>query len=85
MSRPERFVKRHRPVSYTHLDVYKRQENDRLLVPVRAIFESLGAEVSWDEAEEQVTATKDSTTVQLPVSYTHLDVYKRQSMAVCRS
>lgn len=50
------------------LDQEPVEENDRLLVPVRAIFESLGAEVSWDEAEEQVTATKDSTTVQLQIN-----------------
>lgn len=50
------------------LDQEPVEENGRLLVPVRAIFESLGAEVSWDEAEEQVTATKDSTTVQLQVN-----------------
>ncbi len=50
------------------LDQEPVEENDRLLVPVRAIFESLGAEVSWDEAEEQVTATKESTTVQLQIN-----------------
>lgn len=34
-------------------------ENDRLLVPVRAIFEELGAEVEWD-AEDEIITAKDS-------------------------
>ena len=62
------------PVSYTHLDVYKRQ------APGRA----LEIEVALEELEEQ------RREVELPgllgiledllkaVSYTHLDVYKRQ-------
>jgi len=31
--------------------------NDRVMVPVRAIFEALGAEVAWDSGTETVTAT----------------------------
>ena len=34
------------------------EENGRLLVPVRTIFENLGAEVSWDEENQIVTAVK---------------------------
>ena len=53
-----------RPVSYTHLDVYKRQPLRRIieceaLVFCMSVCESLGV-------------------ILLPVSYTHLDVYKRQ-------
>ncbi len=40
-------------------------ENDRVLVPVRAIFEALGARVTWQEQNRQVTAAKDADTVIL--------------------
>lgn len=50
-----------------YLDQLPVEENGRLLVPVRAIFESLGAEVNWDEEANQVTAVKDGTTVQLEI------------------
>ena len=51
------------PVSYTHLDVYKRQ--------VKAILCNLQSVslVGLDLADGAAAA---------PVSYTHLDVYKRQ-------
>ena len=31
----------------------------RVLVPVRGVFEQLGAAVTWDEEKKVVTATKD--------------------------
>jgi len=40
-------------------------ENDRILVPVRAIFEALEAHVDWDEATQTVTATKPGTEIKL--------------------
>ena len=54
------------PVSYTHLDVYKRQTPGRVMDHIRRETLKL-SNVQWlviDEAD--------------PVSYTHLDVYKRQ-------
>ena len=54
------------PVSYTHLDVYKRQEGILLLADPR-IRDLLDIKV-------YVEADADA------VSYTHLDVYKRQSV-----
>jgi N-acetylmuramoyl-L-alanine amidase len=42
-------------------------ESGRTLVPLRAIFEAMGATVNWDAAAITVTATKGSTTVILPV------------------
>ena len=56
-------------VSYTHLDVYKRQDIDHVL--------RLGG--NTDRQRERVVAAfeKQKTTAET-VSYTHLDVYKRQ-------
>ncbi|MBE7041985.1 MAG: hypothetical protein E7399_00620, partial [Ruminococcaceae bacterium] len=38
-------------------------ENDRTLVPLRAIFEALGAEVLWDGETSTVTATRGDITI----------------------
>ncbi|MDD3364447.1 MAG: N-acetylmuramoyl-L-alanine amidase [Syntrophomonas sp.] len=45
-------------------------ENGRTLVPLRAIFEAMGATVTWNETTNTVTATKGSTTVILPIAST---------------
>ncbi len=42
-------------------------ENSSTLVPMRAVFESLGAEVSWDAKNQAVTGTKDGTRVSLKI------------------
>jgi len=39
----------------------------RTLVPLRGIFEALGAEVQWDGATRTVTAVRDGTTVVLTI------------------
>ena len=41
--------------------------NDRTMVPLRAIFEALGASVDWDQETRTVTSAKDGTTVRLTV------------------
>ncbi len=41
--------------------------NDRVLVPVRAVFEALGATVEWDENTQTVTSTKGSTTITMRI------------------
>ena len=43
-------------------------KNDRVLVPMRAIFEKLGSEVTWDETTETVTAVKDGRTLSLQIN-----------------
>ena len=53
------------PVSYTHLDVYKRQ-NHTLMNEV------------CQESIIHLLHIAHKTIIHLPVSYTHLDVYKRQ-------
>ncbi|ARU61825.1 hypothetical protein CBW65_12880 [Tumebacillus avium] len=40
-------------------------KNDRTLVPLRAIFEALGAEILWDEKTQTVTATREDTVIKL--------------------
>ena len=44
--------------------------NSRTMVPLRAIFEAMGAKVEWDGATQTVTATKDSTVVILKIGST---------------
>ena len=76
-------------VSYTHLDVYKRQAFCRLDHPehhlthrpaflgmanVPQILGLVGTPFGTDRRQ----VVEDDR--QLPVSYTHLDVYKRQNM-----
>ena len=41
--------------------------NSRTMVPMRKIFEVLGADVSWDEDEKKVTAVRDGVTVELTI------------------
>lgn len=43
-------------------------ENGRTLVPVRTIFEAMGAEVGWNAASRTVTASKGAITVSMPIS-----------------
>jgi hypothetical protein len=46
-------------------DVAPVNENGRVMVPMRAIFEALGAEIQWNGATNTVTATKDATAILL--------------------
>ncbi len=48
-------------------DVQPTTINDRTMVPVRAIFESLGATVDWDENTKTVTAKREDKTVKLTI------------------
>lgn len=41
--------------------------HDRTLVPLRAIFEALGANVNWYDATKTVTATKGTTKISLTI------------------
>lgn len=45
-------------------------ENGRTLVPLRAIFEKIGATVGWDNDTQTVTATKGDTTITLTLNST---------------
>lgn len=49
------------------LDAYPVIKNDRTLVPMRAIFEKLGATILWDDATKTVTAKKDGMEIKLTI------------------
>lgn len=63
---------------YMYTDVAPVTQNDRTLVPMRAIFENLGAEIAWDDATETVTGTKDDLTVTLKIGDTTAYVNGRE-------
>ena len=68
------------PVSYTHLDVYKRQEFVTTLRYISILFTSAtskGIEIVSFFSQPVNTKTIAATKTRA-VSYTHLDVYKRQ-------
>ncbi|KAF1085288.1 hypothetical protein SPSYN_01424 [Sporotomaculum syntrophicum] len=46
-------------------------ENDRVLVPLRTVFEALGAVVDYDATTETITATKGQTRIRLQTFATH--------------
>ncbi len=58
-------------------DAQPLMRNDRTFVPFRAIFESMGASVSWDNASHTVTAKRGDRTIQLTIG--------RKSCSVSRS
>ena len=75
------------PVSYTHLDVYKRQA--RAFEGMRGIpiqyYPQRGLVTALDFALTDVVAVfamllLATVLVRFAVSYTHLDVYKRQGL-----
>ena len=86
------------PVSYTHLDVYKRQglvEHMRYNLRAAsaklflALPQVLGTETdkAFAVLEAEVwklvdAARGDNKAAPIPVSYTHLDVYKRQALSM---
>ena len=61
-------------VSYTHLDVYKRQVKKKGKKTQSEITTSESAVKKQEEFEEMKKKTRN----MMSVSYTHLDVYKRQ-------
>lgn len=48
-------------------DVAPQIQQDRMLLPMRLIFEALGAQVDWNAAYRTVTAGKGSTTISLAI------------------
>lgn len=48
--------------------------NDRTMVPMRAIFEKLGASVGWDDKTQTVYATKDNIVLSLTIGEKSINV-----------
>ena len=71
------------PVSYTHLDVYKRQGYDRdkleEYVATKQKIADLKDQLETEQSQLESMQTEYETEESNPVSYTHLDVYKRQA------
>jgi hypothetical protein len=42
-----------------------------VMVPLRGVFEDMGAKVNWDQAAQEVTVNKGSNTIKLTVGETH--------------
>ena len=65
-------------VSYTHLDVYKRQAWAIAGYGFRVVVSSFFADIHKNNELNNFVLPVVVTEGFLPVSYTHLDVYKRQ-------
>lgn len=52
-------------------------ENDRVLVPVRNIAESLGAQVEWNEALQQITITRGSDRIVMQIGARTMQINDR--------
>lgn len=50
---------------FIYSDVEPVTVNDRTLIPMRAIFEKLGVDVTWDEATATATAVQNGQTVKI--------------------
>ena len=57
-------------------DVAPEAQNGRTFIPVRAVFEALGAEVTWDQENQSAVAVKEDTTVVMTLGSTTAQVTK---------
>ena len=55
-------------------DAAPQARDGRTFLPFRAVFEAMGAEVSYDAAANQVSATRDGTTVTMTLGATEASV-----------
>ncbi len=58
-------------------DVQPQLINGRTMVPLRKIFESLGATVEWDEETQTVTSVRGDTTVKLTIGVPAITINKQ--------
>ena len=54
-----------------YMDVEPVIINGRTMVPFRAIFESINAEIGWDEITRTAIGTKDNTRIELPIGQSY--------------
>ena len=56
-----------------NFDVNPEIMNGRTMVPMRGIFEALGAKITWDDATKTVTAVKDSDVIKVTIGKKSVD------------
>ena len=61
-----------RPVHFN--GVQPRMVNNSVLVPLRGVFEELGADVRWNPRKQQVTANKDGKIIRLIIGERFADI-----------
>lgn len=61
-------------------DVSAQIVDSRTLVPVRSIFEALGASVSWDAENQMVTASRDNTYIVLRIGNNVMNVNSKETV-----
>lgn len=62
-------------------DVAPVIEDGRTLVPMRAIFEALGADVDWNENSKTITAKTDSKTLMITIGENRLGVIEKVAVS----
>lgn len=62
-------------------DVAPVIEDGRTLVPMRAIFEALGADVDWNESSKTITAKTDSKTLMITIGENRLGVIEKVAVS----
>lgn len=55
-------------------DVSPKVINGRTMVPMRTIFEKLGATVEWDEETQTITSVKGDTTIKLTIGVPNIKI-----------
>ncbi|WP_082190908.1 L,D-transpeptidase family protein [Peribacillus loiseleuriae] len=50
------------------VNVHPFMDNNRVLVPMRSIFDEIGATVQWDSATKSITAIKNNHKIQLKIN-----------------
>jgi len=65
-----------------NFDVPPQIIDGRTMVPIRAIFEAMGAQVSWDDSTKTATAVKGDTTVIMWVNLVQLMIKNKISNKV---
>ena len=65
--------------NYIEFDVKPQTINGRTMVPIRAIFEKMGATVKWDESTSSATCTKGNVVVKMTVNSTDMYINNKVS------
>lgn len=63
---------------YVMFDQLPVTQNSRTLVPMRGIFERLGAEIEWDNKNNTVIAKKDGIRIVVPINSKYITINDKQ-------